>query len=153
MEITASRAEIDFTIGEIRRGPDFSAHFVGPIWFASLAIDAVEESAAIGNKHEIIRDGGCADRMLFERITPFERGRGDISAPVRAYGFQRSLIFSPPKIAADTEVKVLIVEDEHAVDIARALTAIGGEPMHILLGGGGIGIELPKLLESSHVSF
>ena len=42
------------------------------------------------------------------------------------------------------------MEDRHAIDVARAFAAVGGEAMHLLFRALGVAVELPHLLQLGH---
>src|SRR5437667_10340098 len=70
IKTAATRAQINFAIGDQRRGPYFTVHSLRPIWFAGGGVNAVNGMAAVGDEHQAIVNGGRRKHMLLQWIGP-----------------------------------------------------------------------------------
>src|ERR1043166_2458416 len=89
-------------------------------------------------------DGRCGKHVLLQRIRPYQTIGGNVAGSSWVDAFEPGFRFSPPEIAAASDIKAIVMKNRHAVKIAWAFAAVAVEPVNVGFRSFGIEIELPN---------
>src|SRR5437762_2530707 len=88
--------------------------------------------------------------MIAQPVRPDFAGLGNVAGFGGIEAFEPCLILAPEEIAATRQKNSTIMENGHAIKIARAFAAIAIEVVNVCFRRGWIEIELPGLLQPLH---